>query len=156
MLVACEPTAPPTASAPGPNLASNAAVNAIAEHPNGLRLALPAGFKATPQPEGFIVEEDPLVERRMALRISVRLLPSTGPLPGPGRRTLSPGREFGWSLRSSDSGGSGGPEHMLTACETIAGQRVLCLAQTKLGKHGAPDFELWQVAAGASVQPRGQ
>ncbi len=128
-------------------------MNTLVEHPNGLRLALPVGFKATQEPEGFVVEEEPAVMRRMDLRISVFLLPSTQPLPGPGRHTLPPGREFGWSLRTKEGGGSGGPEHTLTACESAAGQRALCLVQTKLGKHGAPDFELWQVAAAASVRP---
>jgi hypothetical protein len=122
------------------------------EHPNGLLLALPAGYKATAQPDGFLVEEDPPGGNRLNLRIDVRLLAVSAALPNMGRQVVPPARDFGWALRTRDGGGSGGPEHTLTACEALQGQRALCLVQTKLGKHGAPDFELWQIAAGASAQ----
>jgi hypothetical protein len=125
----------------------------LKEHPNGLHLTLPPGYKATLQPDGFLVEEEPPGARRLNLRIDVQLLAASAPLPSMGRQLVPPGREFGWSLRTRDSGGSSGPEHTLTACEANSGQRALCLVQTKLGKHGAPEFELWKIAAGAAVGP---
>ena len=122
------------------------------EHPNGLLLELPESYRASRQADGFEVEEDPAVMRRSPLRVRVSLLPARLPLAGGKSRSVAPGRVFDYAVTVAEGGGSGGREYTLTACQPV-GECSLCLWQTKLGKHDAPEFELWALAARASVRP---
>ena len=122
------------------------------EHPNGLVLELPERYRATRQADGFEVEDNPAVMRRSPLRVRVSLLPARLPLAGGMTRNVEPGRVFEYAVTVAEGAGSGGQEYTLTACQPI-GARSLCLWQTKLGKHDAPQFELWALAAGTSVRP---
>ena len=122
------------------------------EHPNGLILERPESYRATRQADGFEVEADPAVMLRSPLRVRVSLLPARPPLAGGKTRNVAHERAFEYAVTVAEGGGSGGQEYTLTACQPI-GERSLCLWQTKLGKHDAPQFELWALAAGASVRP---
>lgn len=122
------------------------------EHPNGLVLELPESYRATQHADGFEVEGDPAVMLRSPLRVRVSWLPTRFPLTNAKLRQVEPGRMFEYAMTVAEGGGSGGQEYALTACQ-LMGTRSLCLWQTKLGKHDAPPFELWALAAGTSVRP---
>src|SRR5262245_63452340 len=102
-----------------------------ARHPNGLRLTLPEGYRATPTRQGFIVE--PVNVRRYPVIVGVVWSPGT-PQEGDGHqslRRLSSGRILHYTARqTAEAAGSGPAEYELSACERLT-TGALCLHQTK-------------------------
>jgi hypothetical protein len=126
------------------------------EHPNGLRLTLPQGYRATPTPQGFVVEpQDGNSSRRFPVTVGVTWYP--GPPPEAHKykylalRMLAFGRVLYYWSRVDEGGGSGGDEYELRACERV-GTGSVCLSQFRLSESGTWTFELWRIARGVSFQ----
>jgi hypothetical protein len=127
------------------------------EHPSGLRLTLPEGYRATTTPHGFVVEpQGGNSNRRFPITVSVRWYP--GPPPDVHKykyvalRMLASGRVFYYWSHFAEGGGSGGDEYELHACERV-GAGSVCLNQTAMSEWGTDTFELWRIARGASFAP---
>jgi hypothetical protein len=128
----------------------------VMEHRNGLRLRLPEGYRATPTPQGFVVEpQDGNSSRRFSITVSVTWFP--GPPPEAHKykyialRMLASGRVFYYWSHVAEGGGSGGDEYELRACERV-GTGTVCLHQFRLSESGTWTFELWRIARGVSFQ----
>jgi hypothetical protein len=142
LMAGCEDTPRPHARpAAGPEL----------QHPNGLRIVVPDGYRVTQTTsDGFAVE--PTGDRmatRSSIVVMVAWLPTSAAMPLWSRRAVLANRALGYTLRQVEEAvGSGGAEYRLKACETV-GTGSVCLWQTRQIEHpAASSFELWDIALG--------
>jgi hypothetical protein len=118
------------------------------DHPNGLRLVLPEGYRAAETAQGFVVEAIDNNDRRSPVVVAITWSADGRADVGWRRRAIAPGRTARYAISRADGEGSGGDFYTLVACERVAGG-ALCLRQEKQAEWPVA-FELWDIAARVS------